>query len=1457
MHPQFLPLNEARLENLNSFFLNYKRAAPSSGGLEMKLNRFTTFFVFFLLVFAQSGALLSASANGQAGSINLFSSGTSSIVIPLTANQTDTNFSIEVPRNVTLESAQFYINVDHSDVSPGQVSLDINQDGVKEWAFEGVGFGDLGQQNTFSNDYTAEDIYSIGSASSTTIYVPHISTIQTAVASLTYTSEVVAGLRQTGQLTTYESGDFDNDTREEIVVLSNDQSVTNFSAAISMLDWDSLNGLTSTSWIPTCGSSSSLSVADFNGDNYSDVISVAPTANLACVHLFNTSTNTFGNASAVALSSGLISALAGDISGDGAADILSIHQNGIVSIREYDDRRNSFSDNATITLDQNGTSSPAQLVGLAGGYLGGSQGDFTVVVSDASGYSNQISWANGAISASGDTMDGLSDDIVLGDIDLDGDLDIFSPNIQGYTIAENTATGWSTSSVLTTLILENATIADHDGNGVVSLIVPQSDSLDGNAQTLDGNLTLYNITLSSISTTSETLEPWTYPTDSMFVDMNNDGQMEHVVAAGEDTALGLFIGTWESVGVDIDLDGQHDMTAEGYAGDNASGTEPLMMVDDLGTMATLLAIQSAGQSSQPMYYDIEMTPLVFDFTSVGHGTFNISSLNIGYDMDFLVENNPAAQGNLTNVINQLQTAGAGTISVDLPFVSTKNGSLYASNLNADYTPGAPNLALPTDPVLQLEMLTYDTVYFSWQDEIEFGDGFIGFEVFKVPSGDSFDLNNPTFSSEMNSTTDQDILPGDSYDYVVRSLHLYGVTSNLSARLTVTIPYPAPPSAVQGMTVVDTPNDNGSSFDLAWDASLDAPSEYRVFVEPFEILTLENLTELTSTSTASGPGAFSMNVTTTSDGTPLIDRTDYWVAVVAYDEYGNTSEQFSSIGPVYTLNNSLRLTELTLDITTSGHYDSSSFVMSALDSLNLTVTLTSEGETLPSQDLSLHIEAGDFDYSMQGTTDENGVWYAVSVDDLTDLSATFSDFIGEATITVEYAGTAGSPSIQPADESSLILSGMGALRATLTHSSEPVDLNETGYYDVEALITPELPSQSSILANVEYDWELTNETGAVTESGSVEVRGGKVSLSGISDAHGVLSFAPSQGQNWFSVNPETFSFSFAAHVANETGNVTENQTTNQTDNQTNEPVFPDVTLAGSISCEAVTYAWEENSIDSPMMCTVFNPNPFEVQLAFSWAVIPSSLPALSFEPTTLPGSGPILTINANETLEVTFTPIRNGPSEGLFPGLQGVGYELVLTCYDDGTDNCSDMTTPSATTEGELQWTLSEPLTLPNTDNGDTSDDSSKGGSGALVGGIIAVLVLAGVGVAFVLLRSRSVEDDDWFEAFDELDETDDPVSAPTPRSSRSLDEIRSSGDDFIAGDPPEERRRTLFDEVDGRGTIEEYTNEEEFDSEENTGEETDDDGISVDENGTEWWEDEEGVWWYREEGWEDWAVWED
>jgi hypothetical protein len=236
------------------------------------------------------------------------------------------------------------------------------------------------------------------------------------------------------------------------------------------------------------------------------------------------------------------------------------------------------------------------------------------------------------------------------------------------------------------------------------------------------------------------------------------------------------------------------------------------------------------------------------------------------------------------------------------------------------------------------------------------------------------------------------------------------------------------------------------------------------------------------------------------------------------------------------------------------------------------------------------------------------------------------------------------------------------------------------------------------------------------------------------------------------------------------------------------------------------------------------------------------------------------MNVNGMLEITFTPVRNGPSDGLLPGLQGVGYTLELTCMDDGTGRCSAMSSPSAITEGELQWTLATQLEVD--EPVDMESDEAKGGSGALVGGIIALLVLGGLGAAFVLLRPRA-EEDDWFEEFDDEEEEDSP---PATKPSRSLDEMKSEDTGETVDLTPQERRPSLFDEVDGRMDIEDFQDSEEFEEETETLEEeneqvteetAEDDGITVDEDGTEWWEDEEGVWWYREDGWEDWAVWED
>ena len=1419
----------------------------------MNQNRISTIIVLSLLVFSQSSTLFLASASEEAGTINNFSTGTASISIPLTANQLDTNYSIDIPRNVTFQSGQFMINARDEVATPGQVSLDIGQDGVNEWAFDGLGFGDLGHQNTFFNNMTSQSIFSSGTAHSAPFYLPYNSAIDTGTMNTTYTSSVPAGLMPIANISAYEIGDVDNDTRDEIVVKASISSSGISGPALATLDWTASTGVTLSSWAATCGEGSDIVVVDVNGDNFSDVISIAPDDDRVCFHQTNPASGALGAASPVSLSSDVISARAGDIDGDGYADILSIHDGGIVSLRKYNDKNSNFDDNATLTIFGNGTTMPTQLTSIYAGHLNGLQGNFSALVADNTGHTSHVKWVNGGLALGAYTFDGMESEIIGGDIDQDGDIDLLSSTMQGYVLAENNGTTWTTTSVISSMILTNATIADYNGDGALSLLVPQFSSSDGNSLTMEGNISIFNISTTSITATQTILEPWSVPTDSKYVDMDSDGLPEHIVSAGEGNTFGLFIGSWNSIAMDIDQNGQNDLFAFGYAGDGQSGTPPLEFEDPLGFIPTLLSPLTGNQMYTSYDYDIKMNHFTYDFTSSGDGTFNISNMDIGYDHDFIVENNPAAVGNFTNIINQQQTAGTGTIQIDLPFLSTKNGTVSLSNLYADYIPGAPNLALPPDPVLQVDILSSEILIFSWQDDIDFGTDLIEFEIFKANSGGIFDLNSPAFVTGINSTSDSDILAGQSYDYAVRSLHLYGVTSNLSARLSITVPFPAPPMAVQGLIVTDTANDNGSSLDVTWNASLDLVSEYRIFVDTKEIPSLQSLTSVSTI--ALFTNQWSTNITVDGDGNALNDRTDYWVAVVAFDSYGNITTNFSSFGPVQSQNNSLRSAEISFEMTSSGFSNTSWFELSALDSLHLNLTLSSDGEGIPSQDLSLYFISQDYQHpQINGVTDENGTWYAVQVDDLTELSASFAEFIGVVSLVVEYDGTTGSTEIQPADVASATLNGIGILRASISTPPAQLELDESNQYSIAASVTPELPEQNGLLANVVYDWQLFDSAGNLSDSGSVEIKGGEITLDGNATPGDELTFSPSTNQLWFSPTPGTFSFTFVDSLSNETGNETGNETSNETGNDTNQWIFPDVTLAGTVSCESATYAWEDNGADLAIICTITNPNPFEVQIGFSWTN-PSATPTpLTFEHQVILLRSDFIII-ANGSHALKFTPIRNGPSDGLFPGIQGVGYEFTFTCFDDGADLCSTMTSPSATTEGEIQWTLGEQIE-------DTTPTETKGGSGALVGGIIAVLVVVGGVVAFVLLRPRS-EEDDWYEEFDDDEDDEVPPASPS-KPSRNLDEIKSEGGVISTSEPPEERRASLFDEVDGRGEIEHYDQSEDTEPElehetetENEEVASEDNEITVDDEGTEWWEDEEGVWWYREDGWEDWAVWED
>ena len=63
-------------------------------------------------------------------------------------------------------------------------------------------------------------------------------------------------------------------------------------------------------------------------------------------------------------------------------------------------------------------------------------------------------------------------------------------------------------------------------------------------------------------------------------------------------------------------------------------------------------------------------------------------------------------------------------------------------------------------------------------------------------------------SNTNHTLDDFVTPGSTYYYAVRSVHNFGITSNLSNLLEVTIPYPSPPAPISGLVVSDVIQDQG-------------------------------------------------------------------------------------------------------------------------------------------------------------------------------------------------------------------------------------------------------------------------------------------------------------------------------------------------------------------------------------------------------------------------------------------------------------------------------------------------------------------------------------------------------------------------------------------------------------------------------------------------------------------------
>ena len=1445
-------------------------------------------FLFVMLFVAPAWSFMFAQAQG--GTIVTFSNGTSSNTITVNTTGQTGSIGFELDRNTTITSASFFIKPTTSGPSPGALALDVNQDGFSEWAFNDTGYGDFGHQTVFSSGNITESLAidpnqgTVSNPDSPPFFIPTGASISTTTLDVGFSPSLSGGYFQTGYIHAVDKGDLNNDSNTEFALLSRTANVSvatptgpAFSQvpAFRIAAYSNTTGITMSPWQTTCANATQIMVADLNGDNHDDVVGYAPANDRLCIHFTNTTAGGFEPQINVTHASNIIDLAFGDFTGNGLDEMVSIRSGGKVSIDQFSNRTNTFTNRDNATVFESGSTNSVTLTHMLFAHFAGPQNNPSLMAMQSSGTANQVYWdpTNNAIIVSSFTVSGINQGSIVGDFDGDQDLDILSPRPTGHRSIKNDGVfGWDGDNHNAILTLTNASILDYDLDSDAHLLVPNQGNPDGNPATQTGNVSAYafssgwNYDNRVSSQTTAVFDPWTSPRAVHFGDMDGDGSIEQLMLVGEGNQHGIFISAYHKVGYDIDRDGMVDVEAEGYAGNGSNGLSMLMIEDITGELTNTLNVLTPGLPYTSDGYGIQMAAVNLSMHSITEGTFTYSGLEVHYTADFLVNTNPSISGNLSNVLNQQMTAGSGKLLIPFSFNSTNNGTFVIYSPNLAFVNGAPNIALPPTPVLRFVDVESDRVMIEWQPITAFGDDLLDFVVYRSPAGQTVDLQNPFAATMANNTLDSTVQPGQSWTYWVQSVHEFGVTSNLSSPLTTTIPYPVPKSYLPNLTAADVPEDEGGALNISWSSGDESIVEHRVFVLPTNFSDVASQTTTLTTNAATT----SLIIYEDSVGHSLIDGVAYYVAAIGVDAYGNASTNVTTIGPVYSRNDSSLDTVVDVSYTdfTGGELDGT-VVLARTKGLEVAAHLHQNGSGIANAMLTLTISGTDETFDVEMTTNTTG-HATLSIDALSSLGPI--DAVGPMTLKLAYAGSQGNATNQPLGGTSSTTAAFGTVLVSIT-PDEPIPVQPDGFFETIIAVDAEDSVQAMYLANMGVMWEAFGPNGDQMSNGSADVRGNELLVSGNAAYDGHVVITLSDDPPAFYIPGLTNSFALQSSPVID--NVTEE--TNET-NETTEYTFPTVTLPATVDCETATYAWVDNGTDEGILCSITNPNYFDVSVDVSWKVIPTTPPPLTFESSGLGGAG---IISPGDIGVIKFSPVRNGPSDGLFPGIQGVKYVVHITCsdlYRQSQYQCDSMTTPTASTEGELQWTLGE-LPAQTVDDTPIEDDASNAMTPVLVGiGLVLAIVAAVVGVLY--MRGRDdldfVDDDD-----DDEDYFEQALSAPEPigrstnvdlTASKSLDELKVSGKSLhsdapegLATSPSIGSRADAFEfgataEAPAEEVLEESETWDEETAEDDGREDeavAEDDGITVDENGTEWWEDEEGVWWYREEGWEDWAAWED
>lgn len=1395
--------------------------------------------------------------------VNTFAGGANSITVTSDGNNTSSLLQIDIERNVTFQDASFVVEGQSAADTPGSVWINSST-GDTIWTFSGVGYGDLAHQNSFQTGATFDTIQLNNSSSMPSpILLPKNATIQSSQANITYSPQIDGQYIPVGAVRHMMLGDSNGDNLTDAFVFSTTNSTTGVNTGFAVVESNQTTmQYNLTAWTSTCINSDQMRIADMNNDSHDDVVTFSAGSSMMCIHYYNTTTMAYDPSFSVNITSSPIDVQIADMNGDGFPDFITIHGysgEGLVSLTLFNGSSDVVRQDDDIPIFRwnfgQGRTSMRSL--RVDDFF--DRNETVIIVSDAWNDATEVTYdaQTRQLNANIVKFRNLTEGSIAGDFDGDGDIDFLTPKETESVLVINNQTAWEQVILLDVLDTTNATVFDHNNDGSISLLTPNPQFGDGNSATIEGNIGIRSITATGLGTPSlSPLTPYSVPRDVQVADINQDGLMDQFVLAGE-TLQGVFIGAWHNVSLDTDVDGDDDLWAEGYSSTTIPHIGVLTIIDGNDVIRDTVSPYIPAYPGISDGYGIEMVTNLMSISSNSKGIANFTDLDIAYDIEFSVKTSTGTIGSLSNSLNQQMLPGSGSFTVTLPVETTKAGQFDAIYLSMNYTLGAPNLALPPTPLLSVQSLTETGVTIEWQALSEFGSDLQEFQVFRMSSTTSYDYTSPyEIVIGQNSFTDSNVDIGSTYGYIVRSIHSYGIVSNLSQALEVTIPNPSAPSAVTNVQLVDLDTETASApLKVMWDASTDpGVVEYMIYVATSDLNASGLNNALTSSKAYSIGGvtyqaaatvSSSMteaeisltseyaDVSGTTSSESIQDGQQYWVAVAAIDTYDNATLPLPFAGPTTVFNNTYIDSQLELTVT-SGPTSASENVLESNSQMLVSVYAhylddSQQNVAIENAQLEMTMTYGTDTLVLNGQSDSNGQWVVIDVDSLHDatIPQTLLDYSAnpDGVVSIDVSMQA----IEIVDtqpySSATTSDSMGtAISVELEGPASPVDMDANDAIDINitlSAVDSANPAHQASLEGTTILWEAFNDSSQnASMSGSETISTGKIRIASSFENMSRIEFTVDPGSRII-FGTTTFTVSLNEYTV-----PTQNNETNETETEWVPTSIQSVTIA----CESATILTNQQAADDPIDCLVQNPNPFSVDVDIS----------VTENPSLFKTSGTI-SIAANESATVSFVPKYEDP---LWARQDDAGVENQFSIQLRTSSPDYELPGEPIVENDVVTWTADlfvEVVTTPDGEEKSSSNVVLFGGIGA------AIFALAAVG--FILYRKASAdfEDESFYEEEDAfLEDDDEPVEIP---QGKPLDEFE---DKTISAEPEiiERPGDSLISEVTESN---EDIPEHEPESEEEVEETEEDDGISVDEFGTEWYEDEVGQWWYREEGAEDWS----